>query len=99
MEMACSQTVLINESESQHTKVCNEEAAEALMREDYETAISLHEHILERDPQNGLETYHLGYIYGQFGNHTEEISYYEKAIDPTHEGARRYLEEIEGGKP
>ena len=79
--MACSQTALINEPEAQHKMICNEQADKALMSEDYETAISLHERILEKDPHNGLETYHLGYIHGQLGNHSEEVSYYEKAID------------------
>jgi len=81
MGMGCSQTVLINESEVKHKMICNERADKALMSEDYETAIALHERILEKDPHNGLETYHLGYLYGQLGNHSEEVFYYEKAID------------------
>jgi len=75
-----SQSVLTNEPEAPHKMVCSEEADKALTREDYETAVSLHESILEKDPLNGLETYHLGFIYGQLGNHSKEVTCYEKAI-------------------
>ena len=89
--MACSKTALINEPKAQHKMICNEQADKALMSEDYEMAIALHERILEKDPHNGLETYHLGYLYGQLGNHSKEVFYYEKAIDLGFKEDRIYL--------
>ncbi|MBW1706638.1 MAG: tetratricopeptide repeat protein [Deltaproteobacteria bacterium] len=49
-------------------------------RRDYETAIFLHERFLENEPGNALALYHLGYAYGQTGDHLKEVSYYEKAL-------------------
>jgi len=60
--------------------ICDEEADNALQRQDYEAGILLHQQFLEKKPRNGLALYHLGYAYGQTGEHLKEVSYYEKAI-------------------
>lgn len=59
---------------------CDKEADEALKGRDYITSIKLHERFIEDSPFNGLAFYHLGYAYGQMGNHEKEVSLYEKAI-------------------
>ncbi len=59
---------------------CDPAADDAMKREDYKTAILLHQRFLEKEPSNALSLYHLGYAYGQLGNHSKEASYYEKAI-------------------
>jgi tetratricopeptide (TPR) repeat protein len=88
---ACSETAFVDEPKEPNKLVCVEEADRAFVAEDYETAIRLHERILEKDAQNGLETYHLGYIYGQLGNHSKEIFYYRKAIELGFEEERIFL--------
>ena len=47
---------------------------------DYQAGILRHERVLEKDPTNALALYHLGYAYGQIGDHEKEVFYYEKAI-------------------
>lgn len=60
---------------------CDKEADEAMKQHDYEAAILLHQSFLRKEPANGLALYHLGYAYGQTGDHLNEVFYYEKAID------------------
>ena len=60
--------------------VCDKEADEALKAHDYIVSIKLHEQFIKDSPSNGLAFYHLGYAYGQMGNHEKEITLYEKAI-------------------
>lgn len=59
---------------------CDKAADEAMKRRDYGAGIALHERFLEKQPGNGLALYHLGYGYGQLGDHQMEVFYYEKAI-------------------
>ena len=61
-------------------RTCSKEADEALRRGDYQTSIILHEKLLEKEPDNLLALYHLGYTYGQLGQHEEEVVFYEKAF-------------------
>ena len=58
---------------------CNEEADRALAQGDVETGIRLHQRLLETQPDNALAIYHLGYAYGQMGDHDREIACYERA--------------------
>jgi tetratricopeptide (TPR) repeat protein len=51
-----------------------------MKRGDYHAARLLHERLLEKEPDNALVLYHLGYAHGQTGNHQIEVDYYEKAI-------------------
>lgn len=60
--------------------ICDEEADKAMRRQDYDAGIILHQRFLEKEPENGFALYHLGYAYGQTGDHLKEVSYYEKAI-------------------
>ena len=59
---------------------CDKEADEALKEGRYEKSIILHEFLLKKDPDNGLAMYHMGYSYGQLGEHENEVKCYEKAI-------------------
>lgn len=76
----CSKVFLGKSAEPVKGWTCNKEADEAMKRNDYEAGISLHERFLEKEPENALALYHLGYAYGQIGEHLREVSYYEKAI-------------------
>jgi len=60
---------------------CDKEADEVMKQHDYGVAILLHQSFLRKEPANGLALYHLGYAYGQTGNHVKEVSYYQKAVD------------------
>jgi len=70
---------------------CDEEADNAMRRQDYDTGILLHQRFLEKEPENGFALYHLGYAYGQAGDHLKEVSYYEKAIGVGFQGKLIYF--------
>ena len=59
---------------------CDKDADAAITRNDIAAGISLHKKFLERFPENALALYHLGYAYGQTGDHLKEVFYYERAI-------------------
>ena len=77
---SCSKGVIKKDLEPKGTWACDKESDEAMLRKDYEASIPLHHRFLQKDPANGLALYHLGYAYGQLGDHLKEVSYYEKAI-------------------
>lgn len=77
----CAKRSLVNKPVPEKTWTCDKEADEAMKKEDYETAILLHQSFLAKEPANGLALYHLGYAHGQTGNHMKEVYNYEKAID------------------
>ncbi len=58
----------------------DKKADEALKNKNYEKSIILHEFFIKENPDNGLALYHLGYSYGQLGDHENEIKYYNEAI-------------------
>ncbi|KPK30737.1 MAG: hypothetical protein AMK69_02630 [Nitrospira bacterium SG8_3] len=60
--------------------ICDRGADDAMSRYDYEAGISLHERLLEKQPENALALYHLGYAYGRTEDHLKEAFYYEKAV-------------------
>ncbi len=60
--------------------ICDKEADKALKDGKYEKSIILHEFFLKDNPGNGLAMYHMGYSYGQLGDHENEVKCYEKAI-------------------
>ena len=76
----CSKKIGVIGSDSGSIEPCNDEADRAMYRQDYQTGILLHERLLEQDPKNAPASYHLGYAYGQIGDHRKEVFYYEKAI-------------------
>jgi len=73
------------------TWVCDEEVDDAMRRQDYEAGILLHQQFLEKEPENGLALYHLGYVYGQTGDHLNEVSYYERAVELGFQGSRIFF--------
>lgn len=77
----CAKRSLVKKPISEKIWVCDKQADEAMKRKDYEAGILLHQRFLEKEPANGLALYHLGYAYGQRGNHLKEVFYYEKAVD------------------
>ena len=84
----CSKGTLEKGQDFAKTWACDRQADEAMKRHDYDAAIFFHERLLEEEPDNGLAMYHLGYAYGQRGDHAKEVFYYEKAIGAgfRHEG-------------
>jgi len=77
---ACSKEFTKIRPEPATVRTCSREADEALKRGDYETSVRLHGKLLEMEPDNALALYHLGYAYGQLGQHEKEIDFYEKAV-------------------
>ncbi len=75
----CSKYIKKTESHGKWT--CDREADDALNKGDYDRAILLHRNFLEKEPENGLALYHIGYAYGQKGNLLKEVFYYNKAIE------------------
>ena len=76
----CSKALLGKNAEPKKRWICDKEADEAMKRNEYEAGIILHQRFLEKEPENALALYHLGYAYGQIGEHLREVSHYEKAI-------------------
>ena len=77
----CSKGIYVKKPVPEKTWTCDKAADDAMKRHDYEAAIFLHQGLLEKEPANGLALYHLGYTYGQTGDHVKEVLYYEKAVD------------------
>lgn len=76
----CSKGLLGKRSDIERAWICDETADEAMQRQDYDAGICLHQRFLENNPDNALALYHLGYAYGQTGDHLREVSCYEKAV-------------------
>jgi tetratricopeptide (TPR) repeat protein len=76
----CAKRNLAKDSVPAKRWTCDRDADEALKRHDYGEGILLHQRVLEKEPENALAQYHLGYAYGQIGDHEKEIFYYEKAV-------------------
>ena len=76
----CSKGVPGKRSVVEKAWTCDRAADDAMQRKDHGAGILLHQRFLEKEPANGLALYHLGYAFGQTGNHLKEVSYYEKAI-------------------
>ncbi|MBN1843719.1 MAG: tetratricopeptide repeat protein, partial [Deltaproteobacteria bacterium] len=87
----CSKIPLGKSRDINKTWICDEEADSAMRRQDYDAGILLHQRFLEKEPENGFALYHLGYAYGQTGNHLKEVSCYEKAIGLGFQGERIYF--------
>ncbi|MFZ7110169.1 MAG: tetratricopeptide repeat protein [Desulfatiglandales bacterium] len=76
----CYKNLVEKTPEPGKTWSCDEEADKAMALQDWQTGMLLHERFLEKSPTNALAMYHLGYAYGQIGDHRREVFYYEKAI-------------------
>jgi len=79
--VGCSKGIDVKKPISEKTWTCDKAADEAMKQHDYGVAILLHHSLLRKEPANGLALYHLGYAYGQTGDHQKEALYYEQAID------------------
>lgn len=78
--LGCSQVPVKKSSAAAERETCDLQADTAMRLEAYETSIRFHLQFIEKEPENELALYHLGFSYGQTGNHEKEVFYYEKAI-------------------
>lgn len=62
-------------------QVCDPLADYFLGMEDYNEAIRRHQSVIQHDPSNALAHYHLGFAYGETGQHRKELIEYQKAIN------------------
>jgi tetratricopeptide (TPR) repeat protein len=76
----CSPVAVKKPPEDLKKRACDLRADTAMRLEAYDTSIKLHEEFIKEEPENELAFYHLGFSYGQTGNHANEVLYYEKAI-------------------
>ena len=76
----CSRVSVEKTPVTKKTTTCDIEADKAIENNDYETGIRLHQELLEKEPENRLALYHLGYAYGHMGDHQKEVYYYKRAI-------------------
>lgn len=77
----CSKDILLKDADPDKKWSCNTAADNALANQDLETAIATHEDLLEKEPENGLAMYHLGFAYGLIGDRGKEIQYYKMAVN------------------
>ncbi len=61
-------------------KICDPLADFYLGAEKYPQAIQHHLLVLQRDPQNALAYYHLGFAYGMVGDRQRELDDYQRAV-------------------
>jgi len=66
---------------SSDTQVCDPLADYYLGMEDYPEAIRRHLIVIQREPSNALAHYHLGFAYGLLGEHRQELSEYQRAVN------------------
>ncbi len=78
--LGCSRVSVKKPSEDAEKRTCDLRADTAMRLEAYDTSVKLHQNFIEKEPENELALYHLGFSYGQTGNHEKEVFYYEKAI-------------------
>lgn len=60
---------------------CDSQADAAVAQQNWEAARLGHEALLEKEPNNCLAIYHLGYITGHLGARLREIDLYRQALD------------------
>jgi Flp pilus assembly protein TadD len=70
-----------NSKFSNNEEVCDPIADYFLGMEDYPEAIRRHLMVINRDPDNALAHYHLGFAYGMIGHHDQELEQYRDAVD------------------
>ncbi len=76
--IACATPAPVPEPAAQRPPDPLEQAIES---GDWETARLHYERILLQNPKDCRAMYHLGYIWGQLDNRSEEIRYYEQAVE------------------
>jgi Flp pilus assembly protein TadD len=79
----CAYASAVHNSSGNSTdeQVCDPLADYYLGMEDYPEAIRRHRIVIGDDPDNALAHYHLGFAYGVVGQHREELTEYQKAIE------------------
>ena len=77
----CLREQTLRRQEGHKESECDRDADAALQNGDYARSIDLHQQFLVKNPGHSMALYHLGYAFGQAGNHEQEIEYYEKAIN------------------
>lgn len=77
----CSKQVAVESTVFKKRYETDKRAEAAMVRGDFQKGILLYERLIKKDPSNALAWYHLGYAYGQVGDHYREISFYKKAIE------------------
>jgi len=70
-----------NDKIAQNDEVCDPIADYFLGMEDYPEAIRRHRMVINRNPDNALAHYHLGFAYGMTGHHNDELREYRDAVD------------------
>jgi tetratricopeptide (TPR) repeat protein len=65
---------------SDDQQLCDPVADYYLGMEDYPEAIRLHREVINKNPNNALAHYHLGFAYGLMGQHQHELAEYQKAV-------------------
>jgi tetratricopeptide (TPR) repeat protein len=76
----CSRVSVEKPPVSVEKRTCDLRADTAMRIEAYKTSINLHQDFIEKEPENELALYHLGFSYGQTGDYEKEVLYYEQAI-------------------
>ena len=76
----CSRVSVEKPPVSVEKRACDLRADTAMRIEAYKTSINLHQDFIEKEPENELALYHLGFSYGQTGDYEKEVLYYEQAI-------------------
>ncbi len=85
----CATMETSTERELRRQWSCDRDADAAVDRQQWDIALSRHQALLNRDPNNCLAIYHLGYIHGKLDDRPQEAIFYEKAIDCGLEGDDR----------
>ncbi len=71
----------VGDGASGDQQVCDPAADYYLGMEDYPQAIQLHREVIDKNPNNALAHYHLGFAYGLMGQHQRELAEYQKAVN------------------
>lgn len=67
-------------SRADENDIDDQAADDAMVDEEWERSARLHREIVQREPENGLAMYHLGFSLGSLGHRREEVEWYERAM-------------------
>jgi tetratricopeptide (TPR) repeat protein len=65
---------------------CDSQADQTVKEGQWEQALKQHQAYLEAHPGSCLTIYHMGYIWGQMGDHAKEASLYDHAVHCGYDG-------------
>jgi tetratricopeptide (TPR) repeat protein len=60
---------------------CDTKADSAVADGNWSKGLARHEELLAKDPTNCLALFHLGYIWGQLGDRSREIEFYQRSLN------------------